>query len=103
MPSEGFTQVVNVFLRNPRLSAPAKLVGALMASHADPSRIAWPGTELLMREGSLRRDAVEKGRSDLVKAGYLKKSFKRDAHGKFSGIRYKVSEEILPRRLPKNP
>jgi hypothetical protein len=95
--TDGFTQVANGFLRNPTLSSAAKLVGALMASHADSSRIAWPGTELLMREGNLRRDAVLKGRAELVKKHLLRKIFVRGANGKFGGVHFEVTDKILHR------
>lgn len=80
----GLLTFLNGSLRNPKLSAHAKLVGALMASHAGSSRIAWPDVGLLMREGNLRKEAVEWERADLVKAGFLTKLFTRDARANFA-------------------
>jgi hypothetical protein len=84
--TDGFTQVANGFLRDPTVSPAAKLVGALMASHVDSCGIAWPGTKLLMSEGNLRRDAVLKGRAEIVKKGFVKKFSPKAAAASFSAF-----------------
>jgi len=91
-------QIVTGFLRDPTLSAAHVRVGAVIASYADSSAIAWPGTGRLMRLTRLSRHIVERARAQLVKGGWLEKIYIRDRRGKIKHVRYRVTPKILHSR-----
>lgn len=100
--SQRFTQILNSYLRHENLSPEAKLVGGVIASYANWEGLAWPGTEVLMRNTGLGRHVVQRARSELVKGQWLQKLYPRGDSGKFRGVRYRVTARILHYRVPHN-
>jgi hypothetical protein len=101
--SHGFTQILNDFIRSESLSPKAKLVGMAMASHANSSRLTWPGLTILRRETGLGRDAIYSGRHELIQKGYLVLVQERSARGMFGRTKYEVTAKLLLRRITEKP
>jgi hypothetical protein len=92
-----FTQITVAFLRDPRLSPEAKVVGALYATYADRDGWAWPGLATLMREAGMGRDSVKRAKKELARAGLLTLQRPRTISGQFARPRYRVSGKVLVR------
>src|SRR5712691_13211889 len=67
----GFTQVPNFLLKNPALSANAKVVYSMLLSYAWHNNRVFPGQERMGEDIGISRPSVTKAIGELVKAGYL--------------------------------
>jgi hypothetical protein len=67
----GFTQVPNFILRNPDLSAGAKVVYAMFLSYAWHNESCFPGQERLAQDIGLSRSRVTEFISELSRAGLV--------------------------------
>jgi hypothetical protein len=70
IPTDGYTIVDNLWLRDRRLSYKAKGILAAIASHAAGYRLS---TAQLIDESADGRDAVRTGLVELEKFGYLRR------------------------------
>jgi len=95
--TERYVQLKVDFLRNPALSAGARLIGCLYATYRGRGGWAWPGVRTLMKESGFGRDKVKRARKELIDRGYLEMTRFKDGSGHFTGARYKVSEALLVR------
>ncbi len=67
----GFTQVPNFILRNPDLSAGAKVVYSMFLSYAWHNESCFPGQERLAQDIGLSRSRVTEFISELSRAGLV--------------------------------
>ena len=67
----GFTQVPNFILRNPDLSAGAKVVYSMFLSYAWHNESCFPGQERLAQDIGLSRSRVTEFISELCRAGLV--------------------------------
>lgn len=81
IPTDGYTVVDNLWLRDRRLSYKAKGILAAIASHAAGYRLS---TTQLIDESADGRDAVRTGLAELEKFGYLERIELREG-GRVSG------------------
>lgn len=68
---DGFTQVPNFILRNPDLSAGAKVVYAMFLSYAWHNESCFPGQERLAQDIGMSRSRVSEFISELNRAGLV--------------------------------
>lgn len=68
---EGFTQIPNAILRDPSLSAPARLVYGLLSSFAWQSDECWVGQEKLAELAGVKDRAIRNYLTELEQAGLL--------------------------------
>ena len=99
----GFTQIWNSFTRDEGLSGEAKLIGLLYASFANNKREAYPGLPRLQKLTGWGRDVLQRARSELRERGLLERVAMRNCAGRFNGVRFRVSGQILARRAPETP
>ena len=67
----GFTQVPNIILKDPKLSANAKVVYALMLSYAWHNNRVFPGQDRMAEDLGTSRPTVTKAVAELVQEGWL--------------------------------
>ena len=77
---DGFTQVPNFILRDPELSAGAKVVYAMFLSYAWHNESCFPGQERLAQDIGLSRSRVTEFISELSRAGLV--TIQRRGQGK---------------------
>jgi hypothetical protein len=95
LSSDGWTPVPNHWTRNPTLSWKAKGLLAYVAGHA-------AGYELLVaqivEDGAEGKDAVQSGLEELERAGYLRRTRRRNGDGTWGSYDYELTE--LPASEP---
>lgn len=69
--AEGFTQVPNFILRNPDISAGAKVVYSMFLSYAWHNESCFPGQERLAQDIGMSRSRVSEFISELNRAGLV--------------------------------
>jgi hypothetical protein len=69
--SGGFTQVPNFILKDPKISANAKVAYSMLLSYAWNNNKVFPGQERMATDIGISRPSVTKAIGELVKAGYL--------------------------------
>ncbi len=67
----GFTQVPNILLNTPDLTANAKLVYAKLLSYAWNNNLVFPGQERMAEEIGSSKSTVNRSIIELEKAGWL--------------------------------
>jgi biotin operon repressor len=77
---QGFTQVPNVVLRNPRLSMGAKLAYAVLLSYAWQDKSCFPGQARMARDMGCIEKSVRKYLQELQAGGII--DVKRRGQGK---------------------
>jgi hypothetical protein len=78
--AQGFTQVPNFILKNPRISVGAKIVYAMFLSYAWHNDSCFPGQERLAEDMGLTRVRVTQLSAELEAAGLV--SIQRRGQGK---------------------
>jgi len=89
-----YTQIPNAWLRDPRLSLGAKGLLAQIMSHAAGWRISQ---ESLAKDNGVGKDAIRTLITELMNAGYLVRSDKRERNEKgfLGGYTYTTAEPML--------
>jgi len=67
----GFTQVPNILLNDPSVSAVAKVVYAMLLSYAWNNDHVFPGQERMAQDMGSTKSTVNRGVIELQKAGWL--------------------------------
>lgn len=67
----GFTQVPNFLLKDPKVSANAKVVYAMLLSYAWNNNLVFPGQERMAEDMGSTKSTVNRGVIELQKAGWL--------------------------------
>ncbi len=67
----GFTQVPNFLLKDPQVSANAKVVYAMLLSYAWNNNLVFPGQERMAGDMGSTKSTVNRGVIELQKAGWL--------------------------------
>jgi hypothetical protein len=93
----GFTQVPNILLKDPTLSAVAKVVYAMLLSYAWHQDRVFPGQERMAQDMGSTKSTVNRGVLELQKAGWLE--IKRRGQGKTN--LYVLKYVVRPRRAQK--
>lgn len=93
-PPAGRVLVQRGFICSDEVTPDMKLVALVYAAHANRHGLAWPGLIRLQSMTGLGRDVVKRARSSLVRLGLLTKRRIKTSDGKFSGVKYAVSEAI---------
>jgi hypothetical protein len=94
----GFVQIEIAFLREERLSADARWLGAMLATFANSDRLAWPGPRTLRSLTGMGISRVSAARAELARGGYLRVAQERGQRGRFGKVKYEISLRILYRR-----
>jgi len=68
---QGFTQVPNVVLRNPRISFGAKLAYAVLLSYAWQDKSCFPGQERMAHDLGVTSRSVRTYLAELESAGFI--------------------------------
>jgi DNA-binding MarR family transcriptional regulator len=68
----------------------AKAVYMYLKDRADRSGKCWPGVKTIAAELSLSRSTVKRATADLVKAGLLRKEYRRRGNGSHTSNLYTI-------------
>lgn len=90
----GFTQVPNFLLRDPTVSANAKVVYSMLLSYAWNNDKVFPGQERLAEEIGSTRSTVNRGIMELEKSGWL--TIERRGQGKTN--LYVLKYRVIPKK-----
>ena len=91
--AQGFTQVPNLVLKNPDLTAGAKLVYALLLSYAWHNESCFPGQKRMSEECGMSQGWISLQMKELEDKGFL--TILRRGQGKTNiyTLRYKVKQK----------
>ncbi len=94
----GFTQVPNFILRNPDISAGAKVVYAMFLSYAWHNDSCFPGQDRLAEDMGLTRPRVTQLISELESAGFI--TIQRRGQGKTNLYKVHFQVQAKPQSFP---
>ncbi len=86
----GFTQVPNIILKDPKLSANAKVVYALMLSYAWHNNRVFPGQDRMAEDLGTSRPTVTKAVAELVQEGWLETQRRGQGKTNIYILKYRV-------------
>jgi biotin operon repressor len=89
----GFTQVPNFLLKDPKVSANAKVVYSMLLSYAWNNDKVFPGQERLAEEIGSTRSTVNRGIGELEESGWL--TIQRRGQGKTN--LYVLKYRVVPK------
>ncbi len=90
----GFTQIPNILLNEPRLSANAKVVYSKLLSYAWHNNHVFPGQERMAVDLGSTRSTINRGVMELEEAGWLE--IQRRGQGKTN--LYVLKYVVIPRK-----
>ncbi len=94
----GFTQVPNVILKDPKLSANAKVVYALMLSYAWHNNRVFPGQDRMAEDLGTSRPTVTKAVAELVQEGWLETQRRGQGKTNIYILKYRVDAKKTKNR-----
>ena len=94
----GFTQVPNIILKDPKLSANAKVVYALMLSYAWHNNRVFPGQDRMAEDLGTSRPTVTKAVAELVQEGWLETQRRGQGKTNIYILKYRVDAKRTKNR-----
>ena len=94
----GFTQVPNIILKDPKLSANAKVVYALMLSYAWHNNRVFPGQDRMAEDLGTSRPTVTKAVAELVQEGWLETQRRGQGKTNIYILKYRVDAKRAKNR-----
>ena len=94
----GFTQVPNIILKVPKLSANAKVVYALMLSYAWHNNRVFPGQDRMAEDLGTSRPTVTKAVAELVQEGWLETQRRGQGKTNIYILKYRVDAKRTKNR-----
>ncbi len=94
----GFTQVPNIILKDPKLSANAKVVYALMLSYAWHNNRVFPGQDRMAEDLGTSRPTVTKAVAELVQEGWLETQRRGQGKTNIYILKYRVDTKKTKNR-----
>lgn len=92
---QGYGMVAKVIMRDPNIKAVAKAMYAYLVSFSGAGLVSFPHKSTICRELGIHEDTYSKYLSELIKAGYISVSPRRDDKtGHFLGNLYTIKSVI---------